>query len=66
TLRRVGKPAGIMIVDVAAAEEWLREGITFAGVGVDSSLLVRAAGDLLARFREHSPAERSPAAVSAY
>ncbi|WP_040796001.1 aldolase/citrate lyase family protein [Nocardia higoensis] len=62
TLRRVGKPAGIMIVDVAAAREWLNEGITFAGVGVDSALLVRAAGDLLARFRQDSPA----GTVSAY
>ena len=50
-----------MITDVAAAQEWLRNGISFAGVGVDSSLLVRAADELLAQFRVDRPgsAERS-------
>ncbi|MCL2536539.1 MAG: HpcH/HpaI aldolase/citrate lyase family protein [Nocardiaceae bacterium] len=50
-IRRAGKPAGIMLTDVEATQEWLRRGVTFAGVGVDSSLLVRAADDLLHRFR---------------
>jgi len=48
---RAGTPSGIMITDVPAAKEWLRNGISFAGVGVDSSLLIRAADDLLAHFR---------------
>ena len=51
TARRAGTPSGIMLTDVPAAQEWLRNGISFAGVGVDSSLLVRAADDLLAQFR---------------
>jgi 4-hydroxy-2-oxoheptanedioate aldolase len=49
--QRAGTPSGIMITDIPAAQEWLRNGISFAGVGVDSSLLIRAADDLLAHFR---------------
>lgn len=45
-----GKPAGIMLTDAAAARRWLAEGITFAGVGVDTALLIRAADDLLESF----------------
>jgi len=63
TLRLVGTPAGIMLTDVTAAQEWLGHGISFAGVGVDTSLLVRAADELLARFRQNSPAAE---ALSAY
>jgi 4-hydroxy-2-oxoheptanedioate aldolase len=48
---RAGTPSGIMITDIPAAQDWLRNGISFAGVGVDSSLLIRAADDLLAHFR---------------
>ena len=47
---RTGKPAGIMLTDVQGAQEWLSRGISFAGVGVDATLLIRAADDLLARF----------------
>ncbi|WP_232421838.1 HpcH/HpaI aldolase family protein [Nocardioides sp. Iso805N] len=47
-----GKPAGIMLSDVAQAKDWLGRGITFAGVGVDSSLLVTAAETLLAQFQD--------------
>lgn len=50
-LRRVGMPVGIMLTDVPAAQKWLKEGVTFAGVGADSSLLIRAADELLGRFR---------------
>jgi 4-hydroxy-2-oxoheptanedioate aldolase len=64
TAAGVGTPSGIMLTDVAAAQEWLRNGISFAGVGVDSSLLVRAADDLLAQFRADRPG--SVSAVSAY
>ncbi|MFI1459105.1 HpcH/HpaI aldolase family protein [Nocardia carnea] len=56
TLRRIGTPAGIMLTDIAAAQEWLRRGVAFAGVGVDSTLLIRAADDLLTRFRQQTPA----------
>ncbi|MDH6677392.1 4-hydroxy-2-oxoheptanedioate aldolase [Rhodococcus sp. LBL1] len=61
-IRRAGKPAGIMLTDVEATQEWLRQGITFAGVGVDSSLLVHAADDLLHRFRP----DRAGAPAAAY
>lgn len=62
TVRAVGKPLGIMLADASAAKKWLDEGITFAGVGVDSSLLIRAADDLLAQFRQ----DQEPHKVSAY
>lgn len=62
-IRAAGKPAGIMLTDVEATQEWLRQGVTFAGVGVDSSLLVRAADDLLSRFR---PAGDAGPAATAY
>jgi 4-hydroxy-2-oxoheptanedioate aldolase len=52
-----------MITDVPAAKEWLRNGISFAGVGVDSSLLIRAADDLLAHFRT---GPETPPTVNAY
>lgn len=64
TAKSAGTPSGIMLTDVAAAQEWLRNGITFAGVGVDSSLLVRAADELLAQFRVDRPG--SVSTVSAY
>ena len=64
TAKSAGTPSGIMLTDVAAAQEWLHNGITFAGVGVDSSLLVRAADELLAHFRDNRAG--SLRAVSAY
>lgn len=50
-VRATGKATGIMVADPVAAEAWLERGMTFAGVGVDSTLLVRAADALLARFQ---------------
>lgn len=64
TARRAGIPSGIMLTDVAAAQDWLNSGITFAGVGVDSSLLIRAADDLLEQFR--ATGRRTAGAVSSY
>lgn len=61
---RIGKPAGIMVTDVHAAQDWLSRGVSFAGVGVDSTLLIRAADDLLARFRPD--ARRDPDAGNPY
>ncbi|HEX5595203.1 MAG TPA: HpcH/HpaI aldolase/citrate lyase family protein [Micromonosporaceae bacterium] len=61
-VRRIGTPAGIMLTDVPQVQEWLRQGINFAGVGVDSSLLIRAADDLLAQFR----VDQHPHSVTAY
>lgn len=58
-VRRAEKPAGMMLTDVQQMQGWLREGISFAGVGVDSSLLTKAADDLLSRFRP----SRGPAAA---
>lgn len=62
--RRAGTPSGVMLTDVSAAQGWLNNGVTFAGVGVDSSLLIRAADDLLGQFRAVCP--RTAGAVTSY
>lgn len=61
-LKNQNMPTGIMHTDPEAALGWLNEGMTFAGVGVDSSLLIKGADALLSRFREGSP----PSVISAY
>lgn len=48
----LGVPAGIMLVDPAAVRQWYARGVNFAGVGVDTILLNRAADELLASFRD--------------
>lgn len=47
----VGMPSGIMMVDPTAVRTWYDKGVSFAGVGVDSILLTRAADALLESFR---------------
>lgn len=51
TVRSLGKAAGILATDPAAARRYLDAGCTFVAVGLDTSLLVRAATDLLRPFR---------------
>ncbi|MDO5699084.1 MAG: HpcH/HpaI aldolase/citrate lyase family protein [Dermatophilus congolensis] len=46
-----GTPTGIMVADPLVTERWMSQGVTFAGVAADSSLLVKAADALLERFR---------------
>lgn len=48
---QLGGRAGIMLVDPDAVRSWFGKGITFAGVGVDSILLSRAADELLTSFK---------------
>jgi 4-hydroxy-2-oxoheptanedioate aldolase len=45
-----GKPAGILVTDVALARDCIGWGTTFTAVGVDLSLLVGAARQLRAQF----------------
>ena len=51
-----GKAAGILASDPALAKNYLALGALFVAVGVDTSLLVRAAKEQLARFRTSAAA----------
>ncbi|ARP81141.1 2,4-dihydroxyhept-2-ene-1,7-dioic acid aldolase [Bordetella genomosp. 8] len=58
-IRRIvasGKSAGILHTDPARAKHYLEMGATFVAVGVDASLLARAAESLAAQFGRHRPA----------
>ena len=49
-----GKAAGVLTTDSALAKKHLRLGALFVAVGVDTSLLVRAAQGLAATFKSDS------------
>lgn len=51
TVRAAGKAAGVLMADRALARRYLDAGATFVAVGVDTTLLVRAARDLLQDFK---------------
>ncbi len=51
TVRSLGKAAGILATDPASARRYLDAGCTFVAVGLDTSLLVKAATDLLRPFK---------------
>jgi 4-hydroxy-2-oxoheptanedioate aldolase len=51
TVCRAGKAAGVLTVDPAMARKYLDAGATFIAVGLDTTLLVRAATDLAGQFR---------------
>lgn len=51
TVRAAGKAPGILATDRALARTYLEAGALFVAVGVDTSLLVRAASDLSAQFK---------------
>jgi len=50
-IRQAGKAAGILTPDETLARRYLDLGATFVAVGLDSNLLVRATGQLAARFK---------------
>lgn len=58
-VRKGGKAAGILAPNPARATEYLAQGANFVAVGSDTTLLVRAATDLLSKFRS-TPAKGSP------
>lgn len=60
-----GKASGALCVDVARAKELIGLGLGFVGVGVDTTLLVRSASQLLGQFRD-TPAPAPTAPRSAY
>ena len=51
TVRAAGKAAGILMADKALAQQYLDAGAQFVAVGVDTTLLVRAATDLAGYFK---------------
>jgi len=61
---RAGKAAGILHTDPAQARHYLELGATFVAVGVDATLLARAAEKLAASFKQDAPA--APAASGPY
>ena len=63
TVNRAGKAAGTLTSDRKLAREYLKAGALFVAVGVDTSLLVKAAKELAAEFTAARP---SVAADGAY
>lgn len=50
-VRAAGKAAGILATDKALANDYLAQGANFVAVGVDTTMLVRAASDLAHEFQ---------------
>jgi 4-hydroxy-2-oxoheptanedioate aldolase len=59
TVRAAGKAAGILMADKALAQTYLDAGAQFVAVGVDTTLLVRAATDLAAHFKHKGVTQTS-------
>ena len=62
TVRAAGKAAGILATDPALAQQYLDAGALFVAVGVDTTLLVKAASGLVQRFS--AGASKGPAGQS--
>lgn len=63
TVRAAGKAAGILMADKVLAQKYLDAGAQFVAVGVDTTLLVRAATELAVHFKG-SNAHSSPETAS--
>ena len=64
-VRAAGKAAGILVTDKKLANDYLAHGANFVAVGVDTSLLVRAATELAQSFKNPSSAAAVGGAVGA-
>ena len=64
TVTKAGKAAGCLTGNHQAAHDYLAQGATFVAVGVDTSLLVKAAAELAALFKtaRNAALDRGPAA----
>jgi len=62
TVRGAGKAAGTLTSDRKLAHGYLAQGAQFVAVGVDATLLVKAAQDLAAEFTQISRAASSDCA----
>ena len=56
TVRNAGKAAGVLSSEPQLAHKYLELGCLFVAVGVDTTMLVRAARELLGQFRGGAPA----------
>lgn len=56
TVKQAGKAAGILTAEQKLAREYLAMGALFVAVGVDTTLLVKAARELAAAFKETAKA----------
>ena len=63
---RSGKAAGILHSDIARARHFLDLGATFVAVGVDASLLARAAERLAGEFKASAPGSTAPKSGGPY
>jgi 4-hydroxy-2-oxoheptanedioate aldolase len=61
TVRTAGKAAGVLSADTALARKYLGLGALFVAVGIDTTLLVRAAKELRAVFNDAADAPQSSA-----
>jgi 4-hydroxy-2-oxoheptanedioate aldolase len=50
-VKRAGKAAGVLCADKRRAQDYLNMGVLYVAVGADTTLLLRAAKDLLAFFK---------------
>ena len=66
TVRAAGKAAGILMADPTLAQQYLDAGAQFVAVGVDTTLLVRAASTLAARFKAAATTLTTPGAPQVY
>jgi 4-hydroxy-2-oxoheptanedioate aldolase len=60
TVRSAGKAAGVLSADPAIAWKYLDLGALFVAVGIDTTLLTRAAKDLWAQFKDGGVPPKSP------
>ena len=58
TVQTAGKSAGVLSTDMALARKHLSLGAQFVAVGIDTTLLVRAAKELRAAFKDAADAPR--------
>lgn len=65
-VRAAGKAAGVLSPDPALARRYLEAGAQFVAVGVDTTLLVRAAVQQLAPYKDSPPSTPAGTARSAY
>ena len=66
TVRAAGKAAGILMADPVQAQRYLDAGALFVAVGVDTTLLVKAATALAQRFKGAAAAPPPAAASGPY
>lgn len=60
TVRRAGKAAGILMADKKLAQTYIDAGALFVAVGVDTTLLVRAATELAVSFAKPGQSKVTP------